>query len=325
MDAVDRAFINASWLLGGMIGSIMARIWQCGMSSGNVSDSSGSQLTVYVRPVNASWGLSVWCERDILAGYHLGSAGSIRAETGVPGGGGGGVSAGAPEPELWPDSRSWRHMWRHLGGVGLVAVVVYQLVASGRFGFGLRHCQSHGGVLGHVVCVWVFVVSSMEECCVLSAIEGAQEEGVGRVLLLCGARELMSFSWCVACVQSSWWVCGWRATAQRRCSLEVCPSSDKCWSSAYSSSSLRFAISRSPSPLSPVPGVATEDSPPASGSGRTSGCSGDGPAAAAAGFGAAGGAEGAGCSGAKGVPFAERMSLTTSLELEVGPSEVTGM
>ena len=60
------------------------------------------------------------------------------------------VSAGAPEPELWPGSRPWRHMWRHLGGLGLVAVVVYQLVASEIFGFGLRHCQSYGGVLSHV-------------------------------------------------------------------------------------------------------------------------------------------------------------------------------
>ena len=66
------------------------------MSSENVSESRGSQLTVYVCPVGASWGLSVWCNRDILAGYHLGSVGSIWAKTGVPGGRGkrGGVGAG---------------------------------------------------------------------------------------------------------------------------------------------------------------------------------------------------------------------------------------
>ena len=66
------------------------------MSSENVSESRGSQLTVYVRPVGASWGLSVCCKRDILAGCHLGSVGSIRAKTGVPGGRGerGGVGAG---------------------------------------------------------------------------------------------------------------------------------------------------------------------------------------------------------------------------------------
>ena len=39
-----------------------------------------------------------------------------------------------------------------IGGVSgaMSGVVVYQLVAGERSGFGLRQCQSYGGVLGHV-------------------------------------------------------------------------------------------------------------------------------------------------------------------------------
>ena len=112
-----------------------------------MSDSSGSQLAVYVRPASASWGLFVWCDRDILAGYHLGSAGSIRAKTGVPGGEDkrGGVRAG-----VMAGLRAVAPYVTSSGGLGLVAVAVYQLVVNERFGFGLCLCQGHGGVLGRV-------------------------------------------------------------------------------------------------------------------------------------------------------------------------------
>ena len=103
------------------------------MSSENVSESRGSQLTVYVCPVGASPGLSVWCNRDILAGYHLGSVGSIRAKTGVPGGRGrrGGAGAGTMSGLKAVTS----YVTSSGGGFGSVAVVVYQRVACGRFGF----------------------------------------------------------------------------------------------------------------------------------------------------------------------------------------------
>ena len=49
-------------------------------------------------------------------------------------------------------------------------------------------------------CVWAFVVSSVEEWCVLPVKEERREEGLERALLLCGARGLMSSSVvCCAC------------------------------------------------------------------------------------------------------------------------------
>ena len=122
------------------------------MFSEYVRVSSGSQLAVYVRSVSASCGLLVWCDRDILAGYHAGSVGPTRAKTGVPSGGvslDGGVGAGAMvglkavAPYVAPS-------------VGFWVVGCCGGVPSGRrrvfFGFGLRHCQGFGGVLG---CVFV--------------------------------------------------------------------------------------------------------------------------------------------------------------------------
>ena len=91
---------------------------------------------MYVRPASAPWGLFVWCDRDILAGCHLGSAGSIRAKTGVPGGGDkrGGVRAGVM--------------------AGLRAVASY-VAPSG--GFGVGCC---GGVpIGRKRAFWFWAVS----------------------------------------------------------------------------------------------------------------------------------------------------------------------
>ena len=167
------------------------------MSSENVSESRGSQLTVYVCPVGASPGLSVWCNRDILAGYHLGSVGSIRAKTGVPGGRGrrGGVGAGTMS--------------------GLKAVTSYVTSSEGVW-FGCRGGVPTGrmrafwfcvvlapkprGRFSPRFCVWAFVASSVEEWCVLPVKEERREEGLERALLLCGVRELMSSSVvCCAC------------------------------------------------------------------------------------------------------------------------------
>ena len=148
----------------------MARIWQCGMSSESVSDSSGSQLTVYVRSVNASWGPSVWCERDILAGYHLGSAGSIRAKTGVPGGGGEGGGAGAGV------MAGCKAVAPYVASSGGGWVGCCGGVPTGRkraFWFWAASLLKLRGRFKPRFCVWVFAVSSMEECCVLSVIEGA--------------------------------------------------------------------------------------------------------------------------------------------------------
>ena len=166
------------------------------MSSENVSESSGSQLAVYVRPVSASWGLPVWRERDILAGYHLGPVGSIWAKTGVPGGRGkrGGAGAGVM--------------------AGLKAVASYVALSEGVW-FGCRGGVPTGrkrvfwfcvvpapklrGRFSPRFCVWAFVTSSTEEWCVFSVKEEKWEGGLERVLLLCGARELMSSS-VVCCV-----------------------------------------------------------------------------------------------------------------------------
>ena len=161
------------------------------MLSENVSDSSGSQLTVYVRPVSAPWGLFVWCDRDILAGYHLGSAGSIRAKTGVPGGGGerGGVGAGV--------MAGLKAVASYVASSGGVWVGCCGGVPTGRrraFWFWAAPMPELRGRFRPRFCVWVFVLASMEECRMLSVLEEAREEGRGRVLLVCGARVLMSFN-----------------------------------------------------------------------------------------------------------------------------------
>ena len=83
-------------------------------------------------------------------------------------------------------------------------------------------------------------------------------------------------------------------------------------------------------PVPPLGGEPVEDASAASASAasaarRSASCSGEGPAAAGVGSCGVGVAGGAGCAGSKGVPFAGRMSLAASLELEAEPTLVTRM
>ena len=161
----------------------------------------------------------VECDRDILAGYHVGSVGSIRAKTGVPGGRGefGGVGAGVMV--------GLKAVASYVAPSGVFGVGCYGGVPSGRRRVFWFRAAPFSGLRGRFrlrFCVWLFVLASIEESRMFAVTEGAREGGEGRVLLVCGARELMLCPGsCDACVQSRWWMCVWRTTSRRRC-LRCC-------------------------------------------------------------------------------------------------------